>query len=167
MSKQTKQQTPVYYKMTGTSLYGKFATILLTDTAIEFHTTSTFLFILTAWLFACVGFAVGLFTGIYALIIVLSVSFGVLGALLVWKCYVGKLRERYAYNDVTSFVLNGAECTINTKDNKMYSIRMLPKRQQKLMGNLYTVLEEHTSFTMEKDGNYFRIKSKREAAEKE
>lgn len=114
MSKQTKQQAPVYYKMTE-PLYGKFATILLTDTAIEFHTTSTFLFILTAWLFACIGFAIGLFTGIYVLIIVLSVSFGILGALLVWKCYVGKLRERYAYNDVTSFVLNGAESVRSTQ----------------------------------------------------
>lgn len=165
MSKQTKQQASVYYKMTGTSLYGKFATILLTDTAIELHTTSTFLFILTAWLFACIGFAIGVFIGIYALIIVLAVSLGIFGAVLVWKCYVGKLRERYAYNDITSFVLSGAECTINTKDNKMHSIRMLPKRQQKLMGNLYTVLEEHTPFTLEKDGNYFRIKSKRAAAE--
>lgn len=165
MSKQAKQQTPVYYKMTGTSLYGKFATILLTDTAIEFHTTSTFLFILTAWLFACIGISIGIFTGIYALVIALAVLLGVLGAVLVWKCYVGKLKERYAYNDIASFVLSGAECTINTKDNKMYSIRMLPKRQQKLMGSLYTVLEEHTSFTLEKDGNYFRIKSKREAVE--
>lgn len=67
MAKQTKQTTPVYYKMTGTSLYGKFATILLTDTALEFHTTSTFLFILTAWLFACAGFVIGVFTGVYIL----------------------------------------------------------------------------------------------------
>lgn len=165
MSKHTKQQTPVYYKMTGASLYGKFATILLTDTAMEFHTTSTFLFILTAWLFACIGFVIGVFIGMYVLMLVLPVLFGIIGAVLVWKCYVGRLKERYAYNDIASFVLSGADCTINTKDNKMYTIRMLPKRQQKLMGNLYTVLEENTSFTLKKDGNYFRVKSKKEEAE--
>ena len=163
MAKQTKQTTPVYYKMTGTSLYGKFATILLTDTALEFHTTSTFLFILTAWLFACAGFVIGVFTGVYILFFFLPILCGIMGAVLVWKCYVGKLKERYAYNDITSFVLSGADCTINTKDNKMYTIRMLPKRQYKLMDALRGILEAQTPFFLQQDGNYYRIKSKKDA----
>lgn len=96
-------------------------------------------------------------------VFVLPILCGIMGAVLVWKCYVGKLKERYAYNDITSFVLSGADCTINTKDNKMYTIRMLPKRQYKLMDALRGILEAQTPFFLQQDGNYYRIKSKKDA----
>lgn len=160
MANPKKEKAPVYYKMNGASLYGKFSTILLTDTAVEVHTTSAFLFILTAWLFACAGFVLGLLTNNYLALIALSVLGGIGGALLVWQCYVGKLRERYPYNDIVSFVLSGADCTVNLKNNKMHTIRMLPKRQMKLMGKLHEVLESETGFMLKRDGNYFRVKGK-------
>lgn len=150
----------IYARINGISLYGKFCTVLFTDTAIELHTTSTWLFILCAWMGVMIMMFFGILIGNYWVLAVLSIIGGVGGALLVWNLYTGKCVQMFEYKEIASFVLDRADCTLNLKNNQMHTLRMMPKRQLKFIKTLHDVLEEHTTYTLQKRSNYFRMEEK-------
>lgn len=165
MAPVSKTKTPYYYKVKGVSLYGRFANVLLTETAVEVHVTPSWVFFLGLWGAAIPGIILGmLFEGMIMLVL-FALLFGTAGVLLVWNLYVGKLTEKYSYNDITSFVCGGAEMSINMKNYKMYALRMLPKRQEKMLIALEQIMYEHTSFVLKEDGEYYRVFNKRELEE--
>lgn len=155
------------FRLKGVSVYGKFANILLTDSAVEVCITPVWLFVACAWLAAFAGLVVGMMFDGMIMIVLMTILTGTIGALLVWHLYIGKVAERYAYNDVVSFVLNGAEMTINMKSHKMYVLRMMPKRQQQMIEAMRQIMNEHTGFVLKQNGNYYRVYLKRELEEQE
>lgn len=167
MAPVTQTKSPYYYKVKGVSLYGRFATVLLTDSAVEVHTTPSWLFVLGMWLAAIPGMMIGILFDGLIMLFVLTFLFGTIGALLVWNLYIGKLVEKYSYNDIVSFVSGGAEMSINMKNYKMYALRMMPKRQEKMLTALEQIMYEHTGFVLKQDGEYFRVFSKRELEEEQ
>ena len=158
--KTKKEPSKIYARINGISLYGKFCTVLLTDTAIELHTTSAWLFILCAWMGVMIMMFLGILIGNYWVLAVLSVIGGIGGALLVWNLYTGKCVQTFEYKDIVSFVLDRADCTLNLNNNEMHTLRMMPKRQMKFMETFHDVLEKHTVYTLQKRSNYFRVEAK-------
>lgn len=165
MTPASKTKTPYYYKLKGVSLYGRFANVLLTETAVEVHVTPSWLFLLGMWLAAIPGMILGLLFDGYLMLVVFTLLFGTIGVLAVWNLYIGKLTEKYSYNDISSFVCGGAEMSINMKNYKLYTLRMLPKRQEKMLTALEQIMYEHTSFVLKEDGEYYRVINKRELEE--
>lgn len=162
-NKQPKKQdasSTIYARVNGISLYGKFCSVLFTDTAMELHTKPTWLFILCAWLGVMAMMSVGIFIGNFWVLTVLSIAGGVCGALLVWFLYTGKCVQSFSYQEIASFVMDRADCLINLKNNQMHTIRMMPKRQKLLISTLSEVLDQHTPHKLVKQGEYFRIEEK-------
>ncbi len=162
-NKQPKKQdasSTIYARVNGISLYGKFCSVLLTDTAMELHTKPTWLFILCAWIGVMTMMALGIFIGNFLILTALSIAGGVGGVLLVWFLYTGKCVQSFSYQEIASFVMDRADCLINLKNNEMHTIRMMPKRQKLLIRALSKVLDAHTPHKLVKQGEYFRIEQK-------
>ena len=47
--------------------------------------------------------------------------------------------------------------TINTADNKMYSVRMLPKKQRKVLMDILDATRGNNRFRIEKMGSYYKF----------
>lgn len=160
-----KEKKAANLKLAGASLYGKFATVVVSRDAVEVHTVPTLLLVLSLWVFAMAFYLVSMFINILLLSLAMALVGGVIGFLLVLKLYTGKCAARFDYCDVVSFVSSSADFTVNTKDTKMFSFRLMPKKQAILIGYIKEKLDENPDYYLEKIGEYYKVRSVKEDTE--
>ena len=153
------------FKLTGASLFGKFATIIVSADAVEVCTVPTVLLVVSLWVFATAFYLLSVFINILLLSLVMAVAGGVLGFVLVLKLYTGKREARFDFCDVVSFVSSPPDFVVNTKDSKMFSLRLMPKKQAVLIGYIKEQLDENPDYRLEKVGEYYKVRSRREGAD--
>lgn len=161
--KETKKKKK--FKLTGASLFGKFATIIVSADAVEIYTIPTVLLVLSLWVFATAFYLLSVFVNILLLSLIMAVGGGVLGFVLVLKLYTGKRAARFDFCDVVSFVSNPPDFVVNTKDTKMFSLRLMPKKQAILIGYIKEQLDANPDYRIEKVGEYYKVRSRHEGAD--
>lgn len=140
------------------SLYGKYAVVFLDADGAEVRTISTLILLLTLWLgtlavlFLCIWLVPSM---ILTVVLTLGFSFGLFW--LMTRHLRGRLERRMEYAEITSFVRNDPEFTINLRDHYMLSVKMSPRRQERLQGYLLAVFRDHPSYQLVRKGNYLQV----------
>ncbi len=139
------------------SLYGKMAALVVSEEGISVHLVSTLLLVLSMWFCAGATYAAAFFLNSLPLTVILVFLGAAGGFLLVAKYYVGKRDAFFPYDDIVSLMATPPDFTINTADNKMYSVRMLPKKQRKVLMDILDATRGNNRFRIEKMGSYYKF----------
>lgn len=151
-----KDQTE-WIRRTGASLYGKFASVVSTRQGVEVYTSSALLLVSGLWVFAIAFFGISLFFGNLIVSMILTGVGGALGFYCSIRFFNGKLVSRFDFKDIASFMMEPPSFVINTKDGKMFELRMLPKKQALLMEDIKGMVSQSCDYKLEKNGQYYRI----------
>lgn len=139
------------------SLYGKMAALVVSEEGISVHLISTLLLVLSMWFCAGATYMAAFFLNSLVLTVILVFLGAAGGFLLVAKCYLGKQDAFFAYDDIVSLMITPPDFTINAKDNQMYSVRMMPKKQRKVLMDVLDATRGNGRFRIEKMGSYYKF----------
>lgn len=144
------------YRKISASLYGKTANIVPSENGINVYTTSTLLIVASLWVFAGLGFWISiLFNNLVASVIITVIS-GIIGFLLAFKLYTGKLVDSFSYADIACIKYSAPELTIINHENYLYSLRVLTNSSRKLIAAIAEQLNEHPDYQFTaKHGGYY------------
>ena len=146
-------------QITGASLYGKYVTLIVDEKAVEVYVTSTVLMVIGLWVGATFCALLSLFVDMLLLTLIMSVAGGIGGFYLVRRIFRGKQDARFTYDDLTSFVGNPPDFNFNLQDGKMYTLRMMPKKQAIFIGAVNDALKVQNRYHLEKSGSYYKLVS--------
>lgn len=142
---------------TNGSLYGKFAPVLVYGDAVEIRSVSTVLLVVCLWLTAIFVFIVTSFLLYVFLSSLLTLLSGLAAFFLMTKYYRGRLEQRFAFKDLSSFVSDGPEFTFNTASNFMFSVRMSGKKQNQLLEQLAAQFRDNPDYMLVRMGKYLKV----------
>ena len=146
-------------RITGASLYGKYVTLYVDEKAVEVYVTPTVLLVVGLWVGATFCALLALFVDMLLLTLILSVVGGIGGFFLARRIFRGRQDARYTYDDLTSFVSNPPDFNLNLRDGKMYTLRMMPKKQAIFIGAVNDALKVQNRDHLEKSGSYYKLVS--------
>jgi hypothetical protein len=144
-------------RVTGASLYGKYVTLLVTEKAVEVYVTSTLMLVIGLWVGATFLSLLSLLIDMLLLTLCMAVAGGILGFFLARRLFKGRQDARFVYDEIASFVKNPPDFNITTRDGRMYSLRMLPKKQVNLISAVSECLQVQGRYSLEKIGTYYRL----------
>lgn len=147
-------------RVRGASYIGRYTVILLTSGQFEVRTLSTAL-IITVFVFMALLFgAISLVINNWIFSIFSIILGGVFGYMLMTQYYNGKRLFSFSYSDIVSFVFDPPEFTLNLKDTRMISLRMMPKKQKYLLECVEEAMAVTGEYHLKKVGGYYKIRTK-------
>ena len=140
------------------SLFGKFAAVFIDREGVEVRTMSTLGLLLILWLGTlAVLFLCLLLIPSMLLIILLTLGFSLGLFLVMTRLLRGRLERRMEYKDITSFVRNDPEFTFTLRDHYRLSVKMSPRRQDRIQENLLEVFQDHPGYRLVQKGKYLQV----------
>jgi hypothetical protein len=137
------------------SILGKTAKLVPEKDSLTIYTTSTWIIVLSVWVFAGAFFALTFWTSNFWISVIITALGGALGFYMSFFVYTGKLTTSFSYRAIQSFIRENADFVITFTDQKLYYVRMLPKAQLKLLAQIQAVMQEGDEFRLVlKHGRY-------------
>lgn len=117
----------------GMSVEGKYSAIYMGDETITVNKISTGLIILSFVLFALAMFFASMLFPFFWIRLSFPIIGGIAGYILATKFLKGKKYKTFKYYDLSCFISARADFTIITGSNAMFTIRGLPRKQEKFL----------------------------------
>lgn len=157
----TKQKKEKPIRIWGVTFWGKYAVILLTSERFVVRTPSPLLIALIS-VGIVVGFgALSLIWNILIFTLLSMMLGGIFSYILTTRYYNGKKIYDLSYGEITSFVSESKEFTVNLKNNQQIPLRMPPKRQLQLEQAVEDALSFSPEYQTEKMGAYCRVRKRK------
>lgn len=160
MKKSTNMKTYASY-------LGKY-TILIPDAeGIGVYITSFWFILLSVWVFAA-AFAtiIAFLTRIFELCLLMAGVGAIFGWYLVTHYYVGKPKQRIEYKDLSSISVSAPDVNFALKDNTLFLVRILPRRQEKFLSDISLAMYKEKEYTLERRGRLYKLLKLDENGEK-
>lgn len=147
------------------SVLGKYARAVVTEESLDIYIVGTFKIMACLISLAVVGLVLSLFFNSVLLMTFLTVGGGALGFFIGTKLLKGKRKHRFCYSDVTSFISEKGDLLISDKDNKLFYLKALPQKQQRILDGIELILWDNEEFKATRHGNILKINADEEIAE--
>ena len=140
------------------SYLGKYTILIPESEGIGVHITSFWFILLSVWVFAAaVGTLTAFLTRIFELCLVMVGVGAFLGWYLVTHFYVGKTKRMIKYSELSSISVSTPDVNFALKDNTLFLVRILPKRQEKFLSDVSLAMYKEKDYALEKRGRLYKV----------